>query len=106
MTETYTALARKWRPRAFAELIGQDHVRRALVNALETGRVHHAFLFTGTRGVGKTTVSRTVRTGTSSTSIDSAFASSGEGSCFSSTAIELTLSVACGAPPPAYAPCR
>ncbi|MGH8202537.1 MAG: DNA polymerase III subunit gamma/tau [Steroidobacteraceae bacterium] len=58
MTETYTALARKWRPRAFAELIGQDHVRRALVNALVTGRVHHAFLFTGTRGVGKTTIAR------------------------------------------------
>ena len=58
MTETYTALARKWRPRAFAELIGQDHVRRALVNALDTGRVHHAFLFTGTRGVGKTTIAR------------------------------------------------
>ncbi|MGH8171182.1 MAG: DNA polymerase III subunit gamma/tau [Steroidobacteraceae bacterium] len=58
MTETYTALARKWRPRFFAELIGQDHVRRALVNALETGRVHHAFLFTGTRGVGKTTIAR------------------------------------------------
>jgi DNA polymerase III subunit gamma/tau len=58
MTETYTALARKWRPRAFAELVGQDHVRRALVNALETGRVHHAFLFTGTRGVGKTTIAR------------------------------------------------
>jgi DNA polymerase III subunit gamma/tau len=58
MTESYTALARKWRPRAFAELVGQDHVRRALVNALETGRVHHAFLFTGTRGVGKTTIAR------------------------------------------------
>jgi DNA polymerase-3 subunit gamma/tau len=58
MTETYTALARKWRPRSFAELVGQDHVRRALVNALETGRVHHAFLFTGTRGVGKTTIAR------------------------------------------------
>ena len=58
MTETYTALARKWRPRAFAELVGQDHVRRALVNALETGRVHHAFLVTGTRGVGKTTIAR------------------------------------------------
>ncbi|HTX06356.1 MAG TPA: DNA polymerase III subunit gamma/tau [Steroidobacteraceae bacterium] len=58
MTETYTALARKWRPRTFAELIGQDHVRRALVNALESGRVHHAFLFTGTRGVGKTTIAR------------------------------------------------
>ncbi len=58
MTETYTALARKWRPRSFAGLIGQDHVRRALMNALETGRVHHAFLFTGTRGVGKTTIAR------------------------------------------------
>jgi len=58
MTETYTALARKWRPRTFAELVGQDHVRRALVNALESGRVHHAFLFTGTRGVGKTTIAR------------------------------------------------
>ncbi len=58
MTESYTALARKWRPRAFAELVGQDHVRRALVNALESGRVHHAFLFTGTRGVGKTTIAR------------------------------------------------
>lgn len=58
MTETYTALARKWRPRTFAELVGQDHVRRALVNALETGRVHHAYLFTGTRGVGKTTIAR------------------------------------------------
>jgi DNA polymerase-3 subunit gamma/tau len=58
MTESYTALARKWRPRAFRELIGQDHVRRALVNALATGRIHHAFLFTGTRGVGKTTIAR------------------------------------------------
>jgi DNA polymerase III subunit gamma/tau len=55
---SYIALARKWRPRTFAELIGQDHVRRALVNALESGRVHHAFLFAGTRGVGKTTVAR------------------------------------------------
>src|SRR6185437_4101145 len=54
----YTALARKWRPKKFAELVGQEHVRRALMNALETGRVHHAFLFTGTRGVGKTTIAR------------------------------------------------
>src|ERR1700761_5109910 len=54
----YTALARTWRPKKFAELVGQDHVRRALVNALESGRVHHAFLFTGTRGVGKTTIAR------------------------------------------------
>jgi DNA polymerase III subunit gamma/tau len=55
---SYTALARKWRPKVFAELIGQEHVRRALVNALESNRVHHAFLFTGTRGVGKTTIAR------------------------------------------------
>jgi DNA polymerase III subunit gamma/tau len=55
---SYTALARKWRPRTFAELVGQEHVRRALVNALESGRVHHAFLFSGTRGVGKTTIAR------------------------------------------------
>ncbi len=54
----YTALARTWRPKKFAELVGQEHVRRALTNALETGRVHHAFLFTGTRGVGKTTIAR------------------------------------------------
>jgi len=54
----YTALARAWRPKKFSELVGQEHVLRALVNALETGRVHHAFLFTGTRGVGKTTIAR------------------------------------------------
>ncbi|HEV3285334.1 MAG TPA: ATP-binding protein, partial [Steroidobacteraceae bacterium] len=55
---SYTALARKWRPQKFSELIGQEHVRRALENALASGRVHHAFLFTGTRGVGKTTIAR------------------------------------------------
>src|SRR5579862_7219466 len=55
---SYTALARKWRPRTFSELIGQEHVRRALVNGLTSNRVHHAFLFTGTRGVGKTTIAR------------------------------------------------
>ncbi|HEY0941226.1 MAG TPA: DNA polymerase III subunit gamma/tau [Steroidobacter sp.] len=55
---SYLALARKWRPRSFTELAGQDHVMRALVNALQSGRVHHAFLFTGTRGVGKTTIAR------------------------------------------------
>jgi len=54
----YTALARKWRPRRFAEMTGQEHVLRALANALAAGRVHHAFLFAGTRGVGKTTVAR------------------------------------------------
>ncbi|MEJ0100522.1 MAG: DNA polymerase III subunit gamma/tau [Pseudomonadota bacterium] len=55
---SYTALARKWRPKNFAEMSGQEHVLRALGNALDAGRVHHAFLFTGTRGVGKTTVAR------------------------------------------------
>jgi DNA polymerase III subunit gamma/tau len=55
---SYTALARKWRPKSFAELTGQEHVLRALSNALDSGRVHHAFLFAGTRGVGKTTIAR------------------------------------------------
>ena len=55
---TYQVLARKWRPKTFAELVGQEHVVRALVNGLDNDRVHHAFLFTGTRGVGKTTIAR------------------------------------------------
>ncbi len=55
---SYTALARKWRPHTFAEMSGQEHVLRALAHALERNRVHHAFLFAGTRGVGKTTVAR------------------------------------------------
>jgi DNA polymerase-3 subunit gamma/tau len=55
---SYIVLARKWRPRKFSEMVGQEHVLRALSHALDTGKVHHAFLFTGTRGVGKTTVAR------------------------------------------------
>lgn len=55
---TQLALARKWRPRRFEALVGQDHVVRALTHALTTQRLHHAYLFTGTRGVGKTTISR------------------------------------------------
>ncbi len=55
---TYQVLARKWRPRSFSDLVGQEHVVRALVNALERGQLHHAYLFTGTRGVGKTTLAR------------------------------------------------
>jgi DNA polymerase-3 subunit gamma/tau len=55
---SYQVLARKWRPRDFASLVGQDHVVRALTHALEQKRLHHAYLFTGTRGVGKTTLSR------------------------------------------------
>lgn len=55
---SYQVLARKWRPRDFAGLVGQQHVVRALSNGLSEGRLHHAFLFTGTRGVGKTTIAR------------------------------------------------
>ena len=54
----YLVLARKWRPRKFSELVGQDHVVRALINALDRDQLHHAYLFTGTRGVGKTTIAR------------------------------------------------
>ena len=55
---SYIALARKWRPKRFAEMVGQEHVLKALANSLDSGKIHHAFLFTGTRGVGKTTVAR------------------------------------------------
>jgi DNA polymerase-3 subunit gamma/tau len=55
---TYQVLARKWRPKTFAELAGQEHVVTALTNALSRGRLHHAYLLTGTRGVGKTTIAR------------------------------------------------
>src|SRR6188508_126160 len=55
---SYLVLARKWRPRAFGELVGQGHVVTALANALAQGRLHHAYLLTGTRGVGKTTLAR------------------------------------------------
>lgn len=52
------ALARKWRPKDFAELVGQEHIVKALVNSIEQNRLHHAYLFTGTRGIGKTTIAR------------------------------------------------
>ncbi len=55
---SYQVLARKWRPKQFADMVGQTHVLRALTNALDSERVHHAYLFTGTRGVGKTTLAR------------------------------------------------
>ena len=55
---SYQVLARKYRPQSFEQLVGQEHVVQALANALTQGRLHHAYLFTGTRGVGKTTVSR------------------------------------------------
>ncbi|MCL4126655.1 UNVERIFIED_CONTAM: hypothetical protein GTU68_058545 [Idotea baltica] len=57
---SYQALARKWRPRLFNEMVGQGHVLQALISALDTNRVHHAYLFTGTRGVGKTTIARII----------------------------------------------
>lgn len=57
---SYQVLARKWRPRKFSELMGQEHVVRALAGGLQQGRLHHAFLFTGTRGVGKTTIARII----------------------------------------------
>lgn len=55
---SYQVLARKWRPRTFKEMVGQEHILRMLANALEQQRIHHAYLFTGTRGVGKTTLAR------------------------------------------------
>lgn len=55
---SYQVLARKWRPRVFKEMVGQEHVLKALINALDNDRLHHAYLFTGTRGVGKTTIAR------------------------------------------------
>jgi DNA polymerase-3 subunit gamma/tau len=55
---SYQVLARKWRPKTFRELVGQEHVTQALINGLDQDRLHHAFLFTGTRGVGKTTIAR------------------------------------------------
>lgn len=55
---SYQVLARKWRPRLFREMVGQTHVLQALINALDHDRLHHAYLFTGTRGVGKTSIAR------------------------------------------------
>ena len=55
---SYQVLARKYRPQKFAEVVGQEHVTKTLMNALELGRIHHAYLFAGARGIGKTTVAR------------------------------------------------
>ncbi|MFZ3139489.1 DNA polymerase III subunit gamma/tau [Polaromonas sp.] len=67
---SYLVLARKYRPKNFLEMVGQSHVVQALSNALSTGRLHHAYLFTGTRGVGKTTVSRILAKSLNCTGID------------------------------------
>ena len=58
MSQQYQVLARKYRPKNFHELVGQSHVSKALINAIDHNRLHHAYLFTGTRGVGKTTIAR------------------------------------------------
>ena len=58
--EQYVVTARKWRPMTFAEVVGQDHIATTLRNAMLSGRVHHAYLFTGPRGVGKTTSARII----------------------------------------------
>lgn len=55
---SYQVLARKWRPQTFADVVGQEHVLTALANGLSLGRIHHAYLFSGTRGVGKTSIAR------------------------------------------------
>jgi DNA polymerase-3 subunit gamma/tau len=57
---SYQVLARRWRPQTFEQMVGQEHVLRALVNALGSNRLHHAYLLTGTRGVGKTTLARLI----------------------------------------------
>jgi len=60
---SYQVLARKWRPKSFSEVVGQQHVLKILSNALSLGRVHHAYLFSGTRGVGKTSIARLLAKG-------------------------------------------
>ena len=81
----YQVLARKWRPKTFADLVGQEHVVKALRNALDEGRLHHAYLLTGTRGVGKTTIARIL-----AKSLNCENASHGEpcGACQSCTQID------------------
>ncbi|QEY23264.1 DNA polymerase III subunit gamma/tau [Neisseria animalis] len=81
----YQVLARKWRPKTFADLVGQEHVVKALRNALDEGRLHHAYLLTGTRGVGKTTIARIL-----AKSLNCENADHGEpcGSCASCTQID------------------
>lgn len=82
---SYQVLARKWRPQNFQELVGQEHVQRALVNALNDDRLHHAYLFTGTRGVGKTTIARIF---SKSLNCETGITSTPCGKC--STCVEIT----------------
>jgi len=82
---SYQVLARKWRPKSFEELVGQEQTARALSNALETQRLHHAYLFTGTRGVGKTTIARIL---SKSLNCDTGITSKPCGTCSSCTEID------------------
>jgi DNA polymerase-3 subunit gamma/tau len=82
---SYLVLARKYRPKSFETLVGQDHVVRALTHALDSGRLHHAYLFTGTRGVGKTTLSRILA---KSFNCESGVTSKPCGTCAACTAID------------------
>ncbi len=87
---SYQVLARKWRPANFEQMVGQEHVLQALVNALDSERLHHAYLFTGTRGVGKTTVARIFA---KSLNCDSGITSKPCGSCPSCVEIDEGRSV-------------
>src|SRR5210317_1734293 len=82
---SYQVLARKWRPKNFKELVGQEHVSRALINGLDNERLHHAFLFTGTRGVGKTTIARIL---SKSLNCDTGVTSKPCGTCSACTEID------------------
>jgi len=82
---SYQVLARKWRPRNFQEVVGQEHVVQALVNALDHNRLHHAFLFSGTRGVGKTTLARILA---KALNCDTGVTSTPCGTCASCTAVD------------------
>jgi len=87
---SYQVLARKWRPANFQQMVGQEHVLQALVNALDSNRLHHAYLFTGTRGVGKTTIARIFA---KSLNCDTGITSKPCGSCSSCTEIDEGRSV-------------
>ncbi|MFA9420084.1 MAG: DNA polymerase III subunit gamma/tau [Gammaproteobacteria bacterium] len=87
---SYQVLARKWRPANFQQMVGQEHVLQALVNALDSNRLHHAYLFTGTRGVGKTTIARIFA---KSLNCDTGISSKPCGSCSSCTEIDEGRSV-------------
>ncbi|MCH8104139.1 MAG: DNA polymerase III subunit gamma/tau [Proteobacteria bacterium] len=87
---SYQVLARKWRPRDFTEMVGQEHVVQALVNALDSERLHHAYLFSGTRGVGKTTIARIFA---KSLNCDQGLSSKPCGECASCTEVDQGRSV-------------